>query len=177
MIKNLTILFSIFFTLAIFSGAQTTAARTGAAGEILAQLPDSEALMFVDAKRLFSDALPLLTANNPAQLADINRQIERFKQQTGIDARDFDMMAASLDFSPKLKSLFPPQGTLTLDPVILARSSNTNAAQFSSPPGVHLKLPSAANRCPSNRAIKNTKARKFSPSALTRAFAFSGCSI
>lgn len=130
MIKNLTFLFSIFFTLAIFAGAQTTAARTGAAGEILAQLPDSEAVMFVDAKRLFSDAVPLLTANNPAQLADINRQIERFKQQTGIDARDFDLMAVSLDFSPKLKSLFPPQGTLTLDPVILARSSNANAAQI-----------------------------------------------
>lgn len=53
MIKNLTILFSIFFTLAIFAGAQTTATRTGAAGEILAQLPDSEALMFVDANGFF----------------------------------------------------------------------------------------------------------------------------
>ncbi len=130
MIKKISILLWLVFTFAIFAEAQTTQTQNANASELLARLPDSEAVMFIDAKRLFSDALPLLTANNPAQLADINRQIERFKQQTGIDARDFDVMAVSLDFSPKIISLFPPQGTLTLDPVIFARSSNSNAAQI-----------------------------------------------
>lgn len=131
MIKIISILLSLVFTFSIFAEAQTTQTQNTNASELLARLPDSEAVMFVDAWRLFSDALPLLTANNPAQLADINRQIERFKQQTGIDGRDFDVMAVSLDFSPKITSLFPPQGTLTLDPVILARSSsNANAAQI-----------------------------------------------
>jgi hypothetical protein len=128
MIKKISILFWLVFTFAIFAEAQTT--QNANTSELLARLPDSEAVMFVDAKRLFADALPLLTANNPAQLAEINRQIERFRQQTGNDARDFDVMAVSLDFSPKITSLFPPQGTLTLDPVILARSSNSNAAQI-----------------------------------------------
>lgn len=130
MIKKISVLLALVFAFGIFAEAQTTQTQNADASKLLARLPDSEAVMFVDARLLFSDALPLLTANNPAQLAEINRRIERFKQQTGIDARDFDSFAVSLNFSPKITSLFPPQGTLTLDPVILARSSNTNAAQI-----------------------------------------------
>lgn len=129
MIKKISFLLSLIFTFGIVAEAQTVQ-TTASASELLTRLPDSEAVMFVDAKRLFSDALPLLTNNNAAQLSEINRQIERFKQQTGIDAKDFDVMAVSLDFSPKITSLFPPQGTLTLDPVILARSNSSSAARI-----------------------------------------------
>lgn len=131
MLKKLFVLLSLIFTLGIAAAAQTTNnAQNANAARLLGQLPDSEVVMFVDAKRLFSDALPLLTNNNPAQLAQINAQIERFKQQTGIDAKSFDVFAVSLDFSPKITSLFPPKGTLTLDPVVLAQSSSSNSAQI-----------------------------------------------
>ncbi len=130
MYQKFLVLLSLIFTLGIVAAAQTAATQNANAAQLLGQLPDSEAVMFVDAKRLFSDALPLLTNNNPAQLAQINAQIERFKQQTGIDAKSFDVFAVSLDFSPKITSLFPPQGTLTLDPVVLARSSSSNSAQI-----------------------------------------------
>jgi len=130
MCQKFLVLLSLIFTLGIVAAAQTAATQNANAAQLLGQLPDSEAVMFVDAKRLFSDALPLLTNNNPAQLAQINAQIERFKQQTGIDAKSFDVFAVSLDFSPKITSLFPPKGTLTLDPVVLAQSSSSNSAQI-----------------------------------------------
>ncbi|HXG85928.1 MAG TPA: hypothetical protein VNI84_18045 [Pyrinomonadaceae bacterium] len=130
MYQKILVLISLIFTLGIVAGAQTATNQNANAARLLGQLPDSEAVMFVDAKRLFSDSLPLLTNNNPAQLAQINAQIERFQQQTGIDAKSFDVFAVSLDFSPKITSLFPPQGTLTLDPVILAQSNTNNAAQI-----------------------------------------------
>lgn len=128
MTKKLSILLSLIFTLSVFTQAQTVQINQNAS-ELLASLPDSEAVMFVDARRFDKDALPLLTNNDPARRADINRQIERFKTQSGIDMRDFEFFAAALDFSPKITSLFPPQGTLTLDPVVLARSRTNNSAQ------------------------------------------------
>lgn len=130
MYQKILVLLSLIFTLGIVVAAQTATTQSADVAQLLGQLPDSEAVMFVDAKRLFSDALPLLTNNNPAQLAQINSQIERFRQQTGIDARSFDVFAVSLDFSPKITSLFPPKGTLTLDPVVLAQSSSSNSAQI-----------------------------------------------
>jgi hypothetical protein len=130
MCRKFFVLLSAIFTLAHLAGAQTTTTQNTNAAQLLGQLPDSEAVMFVDAKRLFSDALPLLTNNNQTQQAEINRQIERFRRQTGIDARSFDVFAVSLDFSPKITSLFPPKGTLTLDPVVLARSGASNSAQI-----------------------------------------------
>ncbi len=130
MYRKFLVLLSAIFTLAHLAGAQTTTTQNTNAAQLLGQFPDSEVVMFVDAKRLFSDALPLLTNNNQNQQAEINRQIERFRRQTGIDARSFDVFAVSLDFSPKITSLFPPKGTLTLDPVVLAQSSSSNSAQI-----------------------------------------------
>lgn len=132
MFKRISTLWLLLLACAVCANAQSSASsQTSAnAAATLARLPDGEAVMFVDAKRLFADALPLAAAGNPAQLTEVNRQIELFKQQTGIDARDFDVLAAALDFSPKLKSLFPPQGTLKLDPVVLASSKRGNAAQI-----------------------------------------------
>jgi len=130
MYRKFLFLLSAIFTLAHLAGAQTTTTQNTSAAQLLGQLPDSEVVMFVDAKRLFSDALPLLTNNNQNQQAEINRQIERFRRQTGIDARSFDVFAVSLDFSPKITSLFPPKGTLTLDPVVIARSGASNSAQI-----------------------------------------------
>ncbi len=91
MIQKLLVLLSLIFAFGIIAEAQTVQ-TTQNASELLTRLPDSEAVMFIDPKRLFSDARLLLTVNDPAQFAEINRQIERFKQQTGIDAKDFDVM-------------------------------------------------------------------------------------
>lgn len=70
MIKKISILFALVLTFGIFAGAQTTQTQSSNASELLARLPDSEAVMFVDARRFFSDALPLLTDDNPAQLSE-----------------------------------------------------------------------------------------------------------
>ena len=81
MLKKYLVLLSLFFIFGSVAGAQTTVqpatatAQTTNAADILAQLPDSEAVLFIDAKRLFADTLPLVAAKNPAQTAEINRQI------------------------------------------------------------------------------------------------------
>ena len=84
MYRKFFVLLSAIFTLAHLAGAQTTTTQNTNATQLLGQLPDSEVVMFVDAKRLFSDALPLLTNNNQNQQAEINRQINRSNARHGL---------------------------------------------------------------------------------------------
>jgi len=74
--------------LSTLAGAQTTpAARTPV------PLPASDAVLVVDLKRLFSEAVPRALAGDAARLAQVNTDIEAFKTRTGIDARAFDTLA------------------------------------------------------------------------------------
>lgn len=65
----------------------------------LAALPASDIVMFVDAQRLLTDALPRVLASDPAKLAQVNGQMEQFKSNTGIDARSFERIAVGVRFA------------------------------------------------------------------------------
>lgn len=62
-------------------------------------LPASDAVMFVDVKRLLNEALPKAFAGDAAKLAQANADIDNFKTRTGLDARAFDHLALGVRYT------------------------------------------------------------------------------
>jgi hypothetical protein len=104
---------------------QTASARrnaTTAAAGIIAQLPASDAVMTVDVKRLFNEGLPRAYANNPAELARVNGEIDKFKERTGLDARQFAQLAFGVRYAET------QSGATTMDAVAIARGTFNSGA-------------------------------------------------
>lgn len=80
-----------------------------AATQDIVPLPASDAVVFVDLKRLISEAIPRALAGDAAKLAEVNADIEQFRTRTGIDARAFDRLAVGA----RLVTL--PDGKLKID--------------------------------------------------------------
>lgn len=76
----------------------TLDARAQVASDLLTKLPASDAVMYVDAERALTQVLPRLLVNNQAQLTQINGDIDRFRERTGIDARTFKRVAIGMRF-------------------------------------------------------------------------------
>lgn len=72
---------------------RTAATATSRAAVRQVPLPASDVVMFVDVRRLLTEAIPRSLADNPAKLAEINADIEQFKTRTGLDARSFERIA------------------------------------------------------------------------------------
>jgi hypothetical protein len=108
-------------TLAVSVSAQTRRSRPAAASSapagLLAQLPASDAVVAVDVKRLLGEGLPRAYANNAEELARVNGEIDKFKTQTGIDARQFERLAAGARYGKA------PSGATTVEAVAVARGA------------------------------------------------------
>jgi hypothetical protein len=117
-LKVAAILVAVFGYLQIDSNAQTRA-RTSAqqAPNLLASLPESDAVAQIRIRRLLNDVMPKLLAGNPAKLAQVNADIDRFKTRTGVDPRAFEQMALSVRYS------YPSEGITKLQTVALAKGS------------------------------------------------------
>lgn len=77
------------------AGQRTPAAS---AGQVV-PLPESDGVLFVDMRRLLTEAMPRVFADDAARVAQVNADIEQFKQRTGIDARSFDRLAVGVRFT------------------------------------------------------------------------------
>jgi hypothetical protein len=117
-LKVAAILVAVFVYLQIDSNAQTRA-RTSAqpAPNLLASLPESDAVAQIRVRRLINDVMPRLLAGNPAKLAQANADIDQFKTRTGVDPRAFDQIALSVRYS------YPSEGITKLQTVGLAKGS------------------------------------------------------
>ncbi|HVG28487.1 MAG TPA: hypothetical protein VM864_02075 [Pyrinomonadaceae bacterium] len=105
--------------------AQPTPARRNApaaAAGLIAQLPASDAVMTVDVKRLFNEAMPRAYASNPAELARVNGEIDKFKERTGLDARQFAQLAFGVRYTQT------PSGATTMDAVAIGRGTFNSAS-------------------------------------------------
>ncbi len=80
-------------------------------------LPASDAVMFVDVRRLLTEAIPRALAGNPAKLAEVTAEIDKFRARTGIDARSFDRVAIGV----RLTS--PSPNRTKLEPVAVAHGT------------------------------------------------------
>jgi hypothetical protein len=117
-LKVAAILVAVFSCLQIDSNAQTRA-RTSAeqASNLLASLPESDAVAQIRVRRLLNEVMPRLLAGNPAKLAQANADIDQFKTRTGVDPRAFEQIALSVRYS------YPSDGITKLQTVGLAKGS------------------------------------------------------
>jgi len=116
-VSMFTFLVGAFFACASVSDAQTTRRQqTGNKGKatttatatmtispadasLTLPMPASDALMFVEVRRLLNEGLPRALASDPAKLMEVNADIEQFKQRTGLDARAFERVAIGVRFT------------------------------------------------------------------------------
>jgi hypothetical protein len=122
--------FALLFAV-VFAG-DVRAQRAGAqrprtnASNVLNTLPPSDAVVFVDVRRLLNEAIPGVFANEPAKLAQVNTQIDNFKTKTGIDPRSFDRFAVGLRYTypaagvTKVENVAIARGTFKVDSVVAA---------------------------------------------------------
>lgn len=105
----LTLLITTFFSVDQNSSAKTV--------ELASLLPDSDGVMTIDTQRLVGSALPTMLSSNPKLLLKINGEVEKFKQNSGMDLRSFDRIAVGMKYAQVGDST-------SLDMVMLARGSS-----------------------------------------------------
>jgi len=123
----LTVLVALF-ALPINIKTQTSRTRSVAptGPNLLASLPESDALALVKLKRALDEAMPRLLASNPARLSAANAQIEHFKTRTGIDPRSFEQVALGIRYSypsekiTKLQTVGLAKGTFSAPAMVAA---------------------------------------------------------
>lgn len=117
--KNLFALFAAFVLLTGAAVAQNTGRAVTAAAntDLISQLPASDAVANVNLKRLITDALPQILASKPAELEKINASIEKFKGETGLDARSFEQISVGMKFK-QVRA-----GVIDVEPVALVRGT------------------------------------------------------
>jgi hypothetical protein len=78
-------------------------------------LPNSDAVVSLDMKRLMNDALPQILASKPKVFADINTELENVKTKFGIDLRQFEQITVGIT----MKKVSDKE--MDFEPLILAR--------------------------------------------------------
>ena len=82
-----------------FVGRNVTRAATPG-GDTLGALPASDFVIHVDAQRIMADIVPAMFSSNPAMLAKMNAQLEKFEKETGINPRLIDSVAVGGKLTP-----------------------------------------------------------------------------
>ena len=122
--------------------AQTRNRNGGtAASGLMASLPESDAVAHVKVNQLVNEAMPRIFASNPAKLSEINAQIDRLKDRTGLDMRMFREIALGVKFT------YPAEGVTRAQTVAVANGSFSSAAMV------------AAGRVASNGKYREEKYR------------------
>lgn len=93
-----------------------------AASGLMASLPESDAVAHIKMKQLVNEAMPRIFASNPAKLNDVNAQIDRLKDRTGLDMRMFQEIALGVKFT------YPAEGVTRAQTVAVANGSFSSAA-------------------------------------------------
>src|SRR5918993_3908569 len=102
---------------AIFAAPLSAAAQPWAA-----PLPASDAVLVADMRRLLTEAVPRVFDNDAKRVADVNADIEQFRQRTGIDARQFDTVAVGA------RMTHPREGVTKVDHMVAVARGKFDAA-------------------------------------------------
>lgn len=78
------------------SGTTAAPLTPSPATALLGMLPASDAVAFLDARRALSELLPHAFTNDATSLARINQEIDKFRENTGTDARAIDSIAVGV---------------------------------------------------------------------------------
>ena len=118
----------IFAVLAVFAGifsavgvdfAQTKGKNSN---QLLPLLPPSDAVVAIDAKRLFNDALPKILDSNQPLLTEILAKFDEIKAKTGIDYKQFQQVAVGVS------SINVSDKGYEFEPLVLARGQFNSTA-------------------------------------------------
>jgi len=126
---SLTTLAFVVVTTAAICAPQTRSGRPAArtaATDIFAFVPKSDGIVVVDVNRLLNETLPNVFAGDSAKLAQINSEIDKFKTQTGIDARTFSRAVIASRYT------YPSANVTKLEPVAIATGKFNPAVIVSS---------------------------------------------
>jgi hypothetical protein len=117
--KNLLTLALITLTAVSICAQRPARARTTATqprtADIFAFVPQSDGIVVVDVDRLLNETLPRVFAGDTAKLTQINSEIDKFKTQTGIDARAFNRVVVAARYT------YPSAKVTKLEPVAIAQ--------------------------------------------------------
>ena len=94
------------------------------AATLMSSLPESDAVAQIKLNQLLTEAMPRILANNPTKLNEVNAQIERFKERTGLDPRMFQQLALGVRFT------YPSEGVTKVQTVALANGTFSAAAMM-----------------------------------------------
>jgi hypothetical protein len=82
----------------LLAAAAAAVAQSPSAREAVASLPESQAVLVINARRITNDALPRVLS--PAQLADMDKGIADIRKQVNVDLRAVEYAVAGVQFSP-----------------------------------------------------------------------------
>ena len=105
------------FTLVASSPAQTRPGRGNVAKDTLSFLPASDGVMVIDVRRLLNETLPQVFAGDSAKLAQINSEIDKFKTETGVDARALNRVVLGSRY------VYPSANVTKLETVAIVRGA------------------------------------------------------
>lgn len=106
-----------FLVSAAASFAQTKVSAARQTNDLVSQLPAADGVVQINTKRLLDEALPVILAEKPTELAKITGFIDELKAKTGLDARQFERVAIGMKFVQVRGK------EIDVDPVILAQGS------------------------------------------------------
>lgn len=109
----------------VVAGTPRKKGKTGQTNRLVAQLPDSDAVAVLDARRFFDDALPKLLASRQPILNEITAKLDQIQRHIGIDLRRFDQLAIGLKINQIAENQFD------CDPVLIARGTYSAGALVS----------------------------------------------
>lgn len=105
-----------------FSFAQTKDSKKAKnINQLLALLPQSEAAIAIDAKRLFGEALPQVLSGNQPLLKEILGKFDEIKSRSGIDYKQFHQVAVGIS------SIKTAANGYDFEPLVLARGQFNSA--------------------------------------------------
>jgi hypothetical protein len=124
----------LIFVALLFTAGAIYAQRTNrkpavprpAATNVFAFVPKSDGILVVEVNRLLNETLPNVFAGDAARLAQINSEIDKFKAQTGIDARTFTRAVVASRYT------YPSPDVTKLEPVAIATGTFNSGAIVSS---------------------------------------------
>jgi hypothetical protein len=101
---------ALLFVLAMLTGLvgfattqpTTNVQAASSANDLLSALPASDAVVFVDAQKILNDTLPTVLANRQDIMSKIRKELDKAKNEIGIDPNTIESAALGISFKSKL---------------------------------------------------------------------------
>jgi len=102
------------------AASNSMTANAAAIIDTMALLPASDAVAYVDVKRLLTETIPNVLAADPTKLAKFNAEIEKIRAKTGFDVRSFERVAVGIPYSNASNAVAIARGSFNSDALVAA---------------------------------------------------------